>query len=672
MNKIIDKSFYILYSLLFFFTPLIMFDKTSELFEFNKMLFIYFITISVVALWIFKSLIYKKLFFKKTYLDIPIVLFLISQILSTYYSIDQHTSIFGYYGRFNGGLLSTFAYLTLFYGFVSNISINKKRIESILKVNLYSSFIVALWAIPDKFGVDLTCYLFTKSASLDCWTDQFRPAERAFSTLGQPNWLGAYLAINLFIALYFLLKGKVSFWRTPSWRGTIHLGEALARQVESLPLLIYVLLNLYVIDFTKSRTSLMSVVASLLLLLVIYFFNRIKDSGKKKLFIVFSTVLPLFIASIFFLNSLNDLKVTNSDVTDSFEIRKIVWNGAIGLAKKYPLFGTGVETFAYTYNFTRPVIHNITSEWDFVYNKAHNEYLNFLANTGVVGFLAYLSLIFAFYLYVFRKIYAKHNVLLNSLFLGAFTTILVNNFTGFSITIVNVLFYLIMAAVILLNEESESITFPKPDFNRGLSILFPVAIFLFGLNYLSSYLLADIHYASADTNSRQSNYLQATEDLSKALILRKDEHLYKDKLSHVYASLALIEASSASVEAINDLFQKSVNLNKEALADSSLNVAYWKTRAKNYYYFYQLNQDDDLFNTATESLRIAQEISPTDPKILQTEALFYSLRADVEKDIVKKTFMFEEAIRLLDQSLKLKSNYIEAISLKEEISEKMK
>lgn len=670
MNKIIDKIFYILYSLLFFITPLIMFDKTSELFEFNKMLFIYFITISVVTLWIFKSLIYKRIFFIKTYLDIPIILFLISQILSTYYSIDPHTSMFGYYGRFNGGLLSTFAYLTLFYGFVSNISINKKRIESILKVNLYSSFIVALWAIPDKFGVDLTCYLFTTSASLDCWTDQFKPAERAFSTLGQPNWLGAYLAINLFIALYFLLKDKVSFWRTPSWRGTIHLGEALARRVESLPLLIYVLLNLYVIDFTKSRTSMMSVAASVALLFVIYVFNKIKDSRKKVIFIISSTFIPLFVGTIFFFNSLNDLKVTNSDVTDSFEIRKIVWTGAIDLVKKYPLYGTGVETFAYAYNFTRPVVHNITSEWDFVYNKAHNEYLNFLANSGIVGFLAYMSLIFAFYLYVIRKIYAKHNILLNSLFLGAFTTILVNNFTGFSITIVNVLFYLIMAAVILLNEESEPITFPKPDYNRGLSILFPVGIFLFGLNYLSSYLLADIHYASADTNSRQSNYLQATEELNKALILRKDEHLYKDKLSHVYASLALIEASSASVEAINDLFQKSVSLNKEALTDSSLNVAYWKTRAKNYYYFYQLNQDDDLFNIATESLKIAQEIAPTDPKILQTEALFYSLRIDIEKEVSKKEHMIKEAIKLLDLSLKLKSNYKEAIEMKKDIVKK--
>jgi O-antigen ligase len=661
MSKIIDRLFFTLYSLLFFITPLIMFDKTSELFEFNKMLFIYFITISILALWIFKSIIYKRLFFRKTYFDIPIFLFLISQIISTYYSIDQHTSIFGYYGRFNGGLLSTITYVILYYGFVSNIHINKQTIDRILKVNILSSFVVALWAIPDKFGYDLTCYIFTKSIKLDCWTDQFRPAERAFSTLGQPNWLGAYLCVNLFIAIYFLLKGKMSFWRTPSWRGTI----------ESLFLLIYILLNLYVIYFTKSRTSIVAVVISLVLLLIIYIFNKIKNPIQKIGFIFITIILPLVVSMIFFFNSLSDLKVTNSNVTDSLEIRKIVWNGAVGLVKKYPLFGTGVETFAYAYNFTRPAIHNLTSEWDYVYNKAHNEYLNYLANTGFVGFFTYLFLVLVFYFYVFKKIFERKNILFNSLFLGAFTTILVNNFTGFSITIINVLFFLIMAIVFIVNEDIEHEVLPKPTYMIGLAYLIPIVILLAGGNYVISYLLADIYYAAGDNSSRQSNYPQAAIELNKALGFRDDEHLYKDKLSNVYASLALTEASSASVEAINDLFQKSVDLNKDALTASPLNTAYWKTRAKNYYYFYQLNQDDELFNTATQSLKLAAELAPTDPKILQTEALFYSLRADVEKDVTKKNSMLGQAIKLLGQSLKLKPNYEEAIVLKAEILKKM-
>jgi putative inorganic carbon (hco3(-)) transporter len=59
--------------------------------------------------------------------------------------------------------------------------------------------------------------------------------------------------------------------------------------------------------------------------------------------------------------------------------------GAWELTKKYPLFGSGVETFAYSYYNVRPVEHNLVTEWDFLYNKAHNEFLNYAATTGFVG-----------------------------------------------------------------------------------------------------------------------------------------------------------------------------------------------------------------------------------------------------------------------------------------------
>ena len=70
------------------------------------------------------------------------------------------------------------------------------------------------------------------------------------------------------------------------------------------------------------------------------------------------------------------------------------------MALKYPLFGTGVETFAYSYGFVRPIAHNLTSEWDYVYNKAHNEYFNYLALTGFLGLGAYLGFIAVFIIYV--------------------------------------------------------------------------------------------------------------------------------------------------------------------------------------------------------------------------------------------------------------------------------
>ncbi|PIX68484.1 hypothetical protein COZ40_03015, partial [Candidatus Roizmanbacteria bacterium CG_4_10_14_3_um_filter_39_13] len=113
-----------LYYILFFVLPFIVLPVNSELFEFNKMLFIYTIASLIFGIWLLRCLQVNKVLIKKTVFDIPLLLFLSSQIISTLLSIDQHTSFFGYYGRFNGGLLSTIVYIFLYYGFVSQVTEN--------------------------------------------------------------------------------------------------------------------------------------------------------------------------------------------------------------------------------------------------------------------------------------------------------------------------------------------------------------------------------------------------------------------------------------------------------------------------------------------------------------------------------------------------------------------
>ncbi|PIV70734.1 hypothetical protein COW57_03620, partial [Candidatus Roizmanbacteria bacterium CG17_big_fil_post_rev_8_21_14_2_50_39_7] len=89
-----------LYYILFFVLPFIVLPVNSELFEFNKMLFIYTIASLIFGIWLLRCLQVNKVLIKKTVFDIPLLLFLSSQIISTLLSIDQHTSFFGYYGRF--------------------------------------------------------------------------------------------------------------------------------------------------------------------------------------------------------------------------------------------------------------------------------------------------------------------------------------------------------------------------------------------------------------------------------------------------------------------------------------------------------------------------------------------------------------------------------------------
>ncbi|MFS8159144.1 MAG: hypothetical protein ACMG6E_02815, partial [Candidatus Roizmanbacteria bacterium] len=193
------------FGLLLLLLPVVMSSSTSELFEFNKMLIIYLISGTVLCLWVGRMILAKKIIAEKTILFWPILLLLLSYICSTLFSIDPHTSLYGYYGRFDGGFLSIVSYCILYFAFVSNLS-DEEAVLRLLKVSLVTAVGVVLWALPGKFGFDLTCGLFTGHFNNACWTDSFRPTERIFSTLGQPNWLGAYLAIHIPLALYFVLE----------------------------------------------------------------------------------------------------------------------------------------------------------------------------------------------------------------------------------------------------------------------------------------------------------------------------------------------------------------------------------------------------------------------------------------------------------------------------------
>src|ERR1035437_1707566 len=84
-NKVIEYSFY----LLFFLIPLAFTSDTSELFEFNKLWLTFIITIVIGAAWITKMIIRKEFKLQRTPLDIPIALFLISEVISSFRSEER-------------------------------------------------------------------------------------------------------------------------------------------------------------------------------------------------------------------------------------------------------------------------------------------------------------------------------------------------------------------------------------------------------------------------------------------------------------------------------------------------------------------------------------------------------------------------------------------------------
>jgi len=654
-------------------TPLIVFSQTSELFEFNKIIFIYICSILLFGLLITK-LIVNNFKPKLTFLDISFLIFLLSQILSTILSIDKQTSIFGYYGRFNGGLVSILAYLIIYFSIKYLLTLD--NIEALIKSSVVSSFLVILWGLPGKFGHDLSCLLFTGQFNNICWTNQFHPEDRMFSTLGQPNWLGAYLAVNFFFSLYFFVKSL-----------------DLKQKYQQILWAIYLIFNFYAILSTRSRSSLVA----LLIALCFFIFLQIKKTKR-----VLGIASILFVGLLIFLsvNGNNLFKTStqqnqfNIGVTDSFDIRQIVWEGAIKLGNRYPLFGSGVETFAYAYYFVRPQSHNLTSEWDFLYNKAHNEYLNYYATTGIFGIVSYLLLIIGVFVLTFsnlsqisskvkglnkndiinKQIYNNLNFLNNALISG-YSTILITNFFGFSTTTINLFFYVIPAFLLLINLYlKSSISNNQNPVNLTLTKKILVfIIFIICINFIIEtvkYYKADLLYNQAENYVRANRY-----DIASSLYLQalqnKYEHVYVDKLSYSLASMAvsLSLQKDASAEKIKKLSQY---YNQKSLSDAPYNVLYWKTKAKNQYLYYQISLDKKDLLEGISTLKKAKNLSPTDPKIPYSLGIYYSLMEDVEKDINIKKQLEQSALIEINQAIILKSDYLDAYILKGQLQKKFK
>ncbi len=684
LNTAIKWSFY----LLFFTIPLVMWPSTFELFEFNKMWVVFGISIFIFFLWATKMVVQGKIEIRRTPLDIPIVLFLISQIISTIISIDPHTSLWGYYSRFNGGLFSTISYIFLYYAYVSNlIPTEEKEQKSSYKtlgIILLSGVAVTIWGLPGHFGYDPTCLVFRGTLDVACWTDQFQPTVRIFSTLGQPNWLGTFLGALIPVMAAFGLKNVI---QNPE------------KLNKSLMYLSATFLFFLALLYTRSQSSFLGLGFAMIVFIALFAYKSFKDkqinfekvTKQKHTRFVIATVL-IFVVTVFFagtpipfLNKYTTLEglraltthksvakiptdksdLQSSDIqlggTDSSKIRLIVWRGAIEIFKSHPLFGTGVETFAYAYYKVKPVEHNLTSEWDYLYNKAHNEYLNLLATTGIFGLATYMLVVLYFlYRATLLILSNKPNKGDSQVLIGitcGYIAILISDFFGFSVVPINLLFFLFPAIFFEIADPKifkNLLALPRADavqkrelgMGRMFAILVIACIAIYFEFYLVNFWVADRSYALGYNLDKASEYSQAFTPLSDAVKALPSEDLYKDEQSINLATLAIVLAQNNRATEAAQLAQQANAISDKIIAAHPNNIVFYKTRIRVQYALTQL--DPRFIDNAINTAKVARTLAPTDAKLAYNLALFYNQKGDNDK-----------MIELLNTAKELKPNYFD-------------
>ncbi len=649
-------------------TPFAFTSVNEELFEFNKMLVIYIFTILLVFLWFAKIILEKKVQFKKNPLNIPIFLFLLSQIVSTIFSIHSRTSFLGYYTRFHGGLLSTIAYSLLFLAIVNNFDL--LQIRALLRSALISSILVSLYALPEKLGVSPSCIILRQKFDVSCWVQDVQ--SRVFATFGQPNWLAAYLTTLFPFSIYYYLFPIKSL-------------RLISKKTQKQFWLFSLIVIFIAILFTQSRSGILAMMISVCLFAVflfkkssISFFSKISEQKQKIIRmlpkILVTITLLLIGVSFLLLTTPNNNKTvglikekflsqkTSADntmnqgilITPSENIRLVVWKGAIKIWQRYPVFGSGPETFAYSYYLDRPIEHNILSEWDFLYNKAHNELLNILANTGMVGVFSYLAVQVTTYLLVIKLLKKNKNDQQKQA--EIFTIVLsissinITNFFGFSTVMIGALNYLLFAylAILSLPMSSEKTTLSqKPTLFQSLTLICLSLITFHSLITIASIWQADFFYVKGKSLVQASEYQSGVDYLQRAILLSPKEALFYDELANTYASIAVEFVQLDNLELAQEFAELATKTSNKTVELNPKHLNFYQTRAS---IFSKLALIDvSHLENAHETLQVAQKMAPTHPKLV-----FHQGR--IELSMGKQ----EKAIETILKAIELKPNYHEA------------
>jgi len=636
LSKIIKWSFYAL----FVAVPLILYPKTSEIFEFNKMVSVYFFTTLICSLWLAKMLVKRKVIFQKTALDIPILTFLGAMSMSSIFSVDPRTSFLGYYSRFNGGLLSLISYSLLYWAYVSNM--DKKATLTLLKITFLATLTSSVWAILEHFGRSFSCLIFPDFRVFDnsCWVQDVQT--RVYSTFGQPNWLAAWLVALIPLTWYFGIKEKKLHQKT---------GYFLLFGVFLITLL-----------FTKSRSGILAFVFSFLTFWAFYLAS-FKQKLKRKLLSLTSLamiaiVIVLVVGTPWSPNleqiakggqiSTSANPKTNSGPaletggTESGTIRKIVWHGALNIWKAHPVLGTGLETFAFSYYNFKPLEHNLTSEWDYLYNKAHNEYLNFMATTGTLGTLSYLTLIVVAVLVLFKLTKGR---LFNIAIVSGYISILTTNFFGFSTVLINTLFFLLPAFALGVQKRDKSSN-PNKQLGSGqkISLVLLTVIFFVFVGKIISYWKADVAYAYGQGLNYSGSYLEAANILEKLVGSNSNEPNFIDELSEANSNIAVFYSDQGQMALAENHATKAYAGIKQVLQLSPASVTLKRKAASRLISMSAIDQS--YLSVAKDILLSAVKLAPTDAKLRYNLSLAYLRTGD-----------YETALKVIKETIELKPNY---------------
>ncbi|MGE5425708.1 MAG: O-antigen ligase family protein [Bacillota bacterium] len=454
----------------------------------------------------------------------PAWIFFIIFAMLTIWSSDPMKSWVGSYER-QFGLLSYF-WIFFWYSFGAIKFSSQGRGGWLNGVKLLSLLTTAI-------GTLIAVYSFLQFCGIDfsIWQEP-QLLNRAIGTLGQPNFLGSFLAMSLALTTYLLFssgrKGRVCI----------------------LPALLIQFCGLAV---SGSRSAWLAAIVVGVGVVIISAWKRYRAKS-----LLMAAAIVLVSLSILFLimpdriNSLSDFN------QGSPALRRYFYQAGFKAFAAKPWLGTGLE------NGGEGMISAYEPDWgiflpiDGYTDKAHNSVLDMAIQTGVIGLLVWLGL-YAYLAWRVVRLYKKEEGKPFALAAGAAMSIYgISIFFGLSDIADSFFFWVIAAAVV----GGNFVFYPRPAshirdfrFRRPLGLAFSVLIILLSLGQLAfslGSLQADYYFLQLNRALIQEDHFTAA-SLYSYLSSTAFNGAHREYYQRSYASHLLVAYESAQDETTRSL-----------------------------------------------------------------------------------------------------------------------
>ena len=298
--------------------------------------------------------------------------------------IENWRSISIYRYATKSELIQMLTYIGMFFLVTNTPSL---RINRIIVIIICVGFFVSFLGILQKFTG--TTKIF--------WIIDVSSGSRGihhFGTHINRNHFSGYMAMVIPLSLGLLISrfGNITFYKTMTWRSILTKFESYL--LGNILLIFAIMVMISALFLSLSRGGILSfAVATVVFITLIGFSRRAKSViGKGRILIGSVTVLIL---AFLFLTWIGIGPILNrlSDFSDqSVSIRYHISKNTLKMAKDFPVFGTGLGTFQYLY----PKYDTLEEEKSF-YDHAHNDYVELLSDSGLIGLLIVLGGIVVFF-----------------------------------------------------------------------------------------------------------------------------------------------------------------------------------------------------------------------------------------------------------------------------------